>query len=279
MRFPIRFSKLSGTGNDFIVIDHRRALIPPDEQPAFARAVCRRNFSVGADGLILIEPSDDADFSWRFFNADGSAAGMCGNGARCAARFAHAQGIAPARMRFATAAGIIAAEVLEGGNTVRVGLTPPRGLALDIRLLLDGQERTVHFLDTGVPHVVLFSDEAEVPVHRWGRELRFHQRFQPAGANANFARVTGPHELAVRTYERGVEAETRACGTGATAAAVIGALLGHVEPPVTVTTSGGQRLAIDFRLHGQEGVRDLTLEGPALHIYDGELHADALAAS
>ena len=278
MRLPIRFSKLSGTGNDFIVIDHRRALIPPEEQASFARAVCRRNFSVGADGLILIESSEEADFAWRFFNSVGSAAEMCGNGARCAARFAHANGIAPARMRFATAAGIVAAEVLAGGDTVRVGLTPPRDLSLNIRLLLDGQERTVHFLNTGVPHVVLFTDGSEAPVQRWGRELRFHKRFQPAGANANFVQITGAHELTVRTYERGVEAETLACGTGATAAAVIAALLGHAQPPVTVTTSGGQRLTIDFRLADQQTVESLTLEGPALHIYDGELYADALAA-
>ncbi len=274
MHFPIRFSKMSGTGNDFIVIDHRRPVIEPDQQGAFAQAVCRRNFSVGADGLILIEDSDRADFAWRFFNADGSQAEMCGNGARCAARFAYQNGIAQAKMRFETLAGIIEAEVKD--SSVRIGLTPPQDLQLDIKLALADGTHTVHFVNTGVPHVVLFTDDPEMPVRDWGRQIRFHDRFQPAGTNANFVTVTGKHTLSVRTYERGVEDETKACGTGATAAAIIAALLDRVQPPVIVTTSGGQQLTIDFQRGGADTIGPLFLEGPALHIYDGELHEDAL---
>ncbi len=274
MNFPIRFSKMSGTGNDFIIIDHRRPVIPEQEQATFARAVCRRNFSVGADGLILIEEAASADFSWRFFNADGSLAEMCGNGARCAARFAALRGIAGTDMRFDTLAGTIKARV--DGETVTVGLTPPQDQRLDLAIVLAGQDRTIHFVNTGVPHVVMFTDLQDLPIKDWGREIRCHEMFQPAGTNVNFVQRTGPANLVVRTYERGVEDETMACGTGATAAAVIAAALGMIEPPVTVTTSGGQRLVIHFTLDEEKRARDLHLEGPALHIYDGELQEDAL---
>ncbi|MEW6427478.1 MAG: diaminopimelate epimerase [Thermodesulfobacteriota bacterium] len=275
MNFPIPFAKLNGTGNDFIVIDHRQPAIAVADQPGFARAVCRRNFSVGADGLILIENSDEADFSWRFYNADGSVAEMCGNGARCAARFAFLKGIAAAKMRFVTLAGIIRAEVTDG--SVMIGLTPPASLRLDTGLQLAGDAVTVDSVNTGVPHVVLFTgDNGEARVREWGRQIRFHDEFQPAGTNVNFVQVTGPDALHVRTYERGVEDETMACGTGATAAAVIAALRGRVRPPVKVTTSGGMQLVIHFRVEEDGVARDLALEGPAHFVYEGLLQPDAL---
>jgi diaminopimelate epimerase len=273
MQFPIEFTKMSGTGNDFILIDHRTPFLRREEMPAFARAVCERRFSVGADGLIFIEHSETADFRWQFLNADGSWAEMCGNGARCAARFAHDHGIAPARMRFETVAGLIEAEVT--GQSVKLKMTAPTGLRLHEKLSVNGQERVVHSLNTGVPHAVLFMEDIQqAPVLDLGRLIRFHEHFQPAGTNVNFVQQAG-NSLIVRTYERGVEGETLACGTGAVAAAIIAGLLGQMQPPVAVTTSGGEQLTIHYTLAGQE-ISGVYLEGPANFIYEGRLHAEAI---
>ena len=271
--FPIDFTKMSGTGNDFILIDHRTPFLTREEMPGFAKAVCERRVSAGADGLIFIEKSESADFRWQFLNGDGSWAEMCGNGARCAARFAHAKGIAPPRMRFETVAGLIEAEVT--GQSVKLRMTAPNGLRLHEKLLVNGHEQLVHSLNTGVPHAVLFvEDIQQAPVMELGRAIRFHEHFQPAGTNVNFVQqqATG---LVVRTYERGVEGETLACGTGAVAAAIIAGLLGQVRPPVSVTTSGGEQLIIHYALADQE-IGDVSLEGPAHFIYEGRLHAEAI---
>ncbi|MCG2822508.1 MAG: diaminopimelate epimerase [Desulfurivibrionaceae bacterium] len=274
MQFPIEFTKMSGTGNDFILIDHRTPFLSRDEMPGFAKAVCERRVSVGADGLILIENSESADFRWQFLNGDGSWAEMCGNGARCAARFAHDHGIAPARMRFETVAGIIEAEV--AGQSVKLKMTAPNGLRLHEKLLVNGEALVVHSLNTGVPHAVFFMEDIrQAPVLDWGRTLRFHEHFQPAGTNVNFVQQQGGNGLLVRTYERGVEGETLACGTGAVSSAIIAGLLGQVHPPVTVTTSGGEQLIIHYSLAGQK-ISDVSLEGPANFIYEGRLHAEAL---
>ncbi len=274
---PIAFTKMSGTGNDFIIIDHRDGFLDGIDIPAFVRTVCRRSFSVGADGVILIEEADNADFRWQFFNADGSRAEMCGNGARCAARFAFDRKIAPASMSFMTDAGMISAEIL--GANVKIRLTPPADIRLGMKVGLGGEEVEVHFINTGVPHVVYFvEDGRDVPVAEWGRLIRYHRDFQPAGTNVNFVRRLGGNSLLVRTYERGVEAETMACGTGAVASAIISALKAGVEPPVTVTTSGGARLVIHFSLSGGSLARGdgIFLEGPARTIYHGQLQSGAL---
>ena len=274
IQFPVAFTKMSGTGNDFILIDHRTPFLSREEMPGFARAVCERRVSVGADGLILIEKSESADFRWQFLNGDGSWAEMCGNGARCAARFAHTLGIAPARMRFETVAGIIEAEVT--GQSVKLKMTAPTGLRLHEKLPVNDQEQRVHCLNTGVPHAVLFMEDIQqAPVLDWGRTIRFHERFQPAGTNVNFVQHQGGNGLSVRTYERGVEGETLACGTGAVASAIIAGLLGQVQSPVAVTTSGGEKLTIHFSLVGQK-IADVYLEGPANFIYEGRLHAEAI---
>ncbi|MFC1524261.1 diaminopimelate epimerase [Thermodesulfobacteriota bacterium] len=277
MNFPITFTKMSGSGNDFIIIDHRTPFLDPDSLPAFTRAICTRKFSVGADGLILIEPSTEADFSWTFLNADGSSAEMCGNGARCAARYAYANSIAPASMRFMTTAGIIEAEVIH--EAVKLKMTTPESLVLDQKISIAGQTIPVHSINTGVPHAVHFVEEAQsVPVKEWGHAIRFHDLFQPAGANANFVEVIDRTALHVRTYERGVEDETLACGTGAVASAIIAALKHDVTPPVTVTTSGGEHLVIHFLLENltEPAIKGVHLEGPAHFIYEGQLDAEAI---
>ena len=283
-KYPISFAKMSGTGNDFIIIDHREPFITEADQSEFARIVCRRKFSVGADGLILIENSETADFRWQFYNPDGSRAEMCGNGARCAARFAFEKNIAPAAMRFETTAGDIEALVLDGaGKSVKIRLTAPEDLRLNMPMTVGGLEQTLHFINTGVPHtVVLVNDAGEVPVAQWGREIRFHDTFQPAGTNANFVQRVSNDTLMVRTYERGVESETLACGTGAVASALVIALLEQAKPPVTVITSGGEELTIHFSFKGEGTDRQLDLaegiflQGPAHIIYEGQLGLDGL---
>ncbi|MEA2085253.1 MAG: diaminopimelate epimerase [Thermodesulfobacteriota bacterium] len=279
MKFPVSFSKMSGTGNDFIIIDHRKPFIDKANLSDFARSVCQRKISVGADGLILIEESEKADFSWTFLNGDGSIAEMCGNGARCAARFAHAKGIAPEKMHFITLAGEIEAQVT--GRLVKIRLTRPIDLKLGLAVDISGSAQTVHSLNTGVPHAVIFTDNIKsAPVIEVGRTVRFHHLFQPAGTNVNFTQITG-NELHVRTYERGVEDETLACGTGAVASAIVAALLRHVAPPVKVTTSGGDQLLIHFDaigkvVNGQPEIKEVFLEGPANFIYEGRLGEEAL---
>lgn len=277
INFPVPFIKMSGAGNDFIVIDHRVALIPVTEQPEFVKQVCRRMFSVGADGLILIENSDVADFRWRFYNGDGSVAEMCGNGARCAARFAYHRGVAGSRMSFETLAGVIEAEICGDDDTVRLRMTKPHDFRTGLSVILDGQDKPLSFVNSGVPHAVLFMKEDEdVPVREWGKIVRFHPLFQPAGTNVNFVQNIGGNTIRVRTYERGVEDETMACGTGAVASALFAAIEGFAHSPVDVITSGGERLTILFDLEDGPRVENVFLQGPARIIYEGNLTAEAL---
>jgi diaminopimelate epimerase len=269
----IRFFKMSGAGNDFIVIDNRLGIINHDNCADFVSRVCRRGVSVGADGVILIENSDNADFKWHFFNADGSEAEMCGNGARCAARFAFLEGIAGEKLSFETLAGVINAEVL--GHRVKLGMSMPHGLELDIRLPIEGKEYTVNFINTGVPHTVKFVQELEnYDVHKMGKAIRFHPHFQPAGTNANFVVVRDRSHIDIRTYERGVEDETLACGTGSVAAALVAAAKGLVDSPVNLRTRSGGVLTVHFDKDGTD-FRNVYLEGEARVVYEGHLWEEA----
>jgi diaminopimelate epimerase len=269
----IPFIKMSGSGNDFILIDNRRRVLDGDQLADFVRRVCTRKVSVGADGLILIEPSSRVNFRWRFFNADGSEAEMCGNGGRCAARFAVLQGIAPPRLSFETLAGVIAAEV--EGRRVKVQMVRPFGMELHLKIKIDEQEHALHFLNTGVPHAVEIVEEArQVRVVDLGRKIRFHPRFQPAGANANFVQIIDRRHLKARTYERGVEEETLACGTGAVASTLIAAALGLVDSPVAVETSGGEILHIYFQRR-EKDFEGVFLEGDTRVVYEGNLWEEA----
>ena len=271
---PLPFCKMNGAGNDFIVIDHRIPLIPTESMAEFARLVCRRKFSVGADGLFLIEPSDCADFKWRFFNADGSEAEMCGNGARCVARFAFMHGIAGAQMRFETLAGIIEATVAE--SEVTITMTPAHSFRFDLPVEVVGQPFVVHSVDTGVPHIVLFVDQLDaIDVVGMGRLLRHHPLFAPAGTNVNFVEQLD-HGFRIRTYERGVEDETMACGTGVVAGALVAAARGLTDSPVEMITSGGVALTVEFSGGTGEKVDRVLLKGPAHLVYRGELAAEAL---
>jgi len=271
-RRGIPFSKLNGSGNDFLLVDNRDDVLDGIDRPGFASKVCDRSRSIGADGVILIESSRKADFRWDFYNADGSRAEMCGNGGRCAARFAAARKIAGRDMSFETDAGTVRASV--SGRRVKLQITPPEGLAVDRALSLAGKKYVYSFLDTGVPHAVLFvSDLERVDVAGVGRGIRRHKAFAPRGTNVNFVQ---PRDgaLWVRTYERGVEGETLACGTGAVASAILAAVRGLAEAPVPVRTRGGEMLTIHFEA-GKRDFGKVYLEGDTSWSCDGKIFEEA----
>ena len=271
MKIP--FMKMSGSGNDFILIDHRKPILNENQMKEFARKVCQRRVSVGADGLILIENTKKADFKWRFFNADGSDAEMCGNGGRCVARFAYLKGITGPSLKFETLAGVLSAQV--DGMRVKLEMTKPYGLKLDEKILIEGKEQTVSIINTGVPHIVQFVEEIEaVDVTLLGRSIRYHSQFSPAGTNANFVRLEGNDQLSIRTYERGVEGETLACGTGTVASALIAAFKGLVKSPVSVKTRGGEILTVHFEIEGGD-IRRVFFEGDVHIIYEAEMWEEA----
>jgi len=264
----IPFWKMQGAGNDFILVDDRARTFPVTDRNWIA-AVSRRRTGVGCEGVILIQPSQESSFCMRFFNPDGSEVEMCGNGARCVARLAHELGAAPANLTIETRAGILRAEVM--GQIVRLHLTPPGDWRLNGTLAVAGRELRYGFVNTGVPHVVARVENlTDWDVRAMGRAIRYHEAFAPAGANANFIIVTGPQSIRVRTYERGVEDETLACGTGIAASALIAARSGYVTPPVRVTAASGDVLTVDFTLTS-DGAGNVTLLGPAVHVFEGVL--------
>ncbi|SNR80409.1 diaminopimelate epimerase [Desulfurobacterium atlanticum] len=272
----LEFSKLEGTGNDFIIIDNRENWISnflsekniPIE--VFVKTVCNRKKGVGADGLILIENSETVNFRWQFFNSDGSTATMCGNGARCAARYAYEKGIAPEKMQFETGAGIIKATV--SCKTVKVLLTRPYDINLHLKVPTESKEIAGAFLNTGVPHFVIFVDNIEnVDVNSIGKEIRYHKLFQPEGTNVNFAEYKNG-KLYVRTYERGVEGETLACGTGSVASAIAFSKLFGATSPVKVLTRSGEELTVYF----DENLKEVYLEGNTSWICDGTIKEEIL---
>ncbi len=271
MRIP--FTKMSGSGNDFILIDHREPFLKEDGLKDFVQKVCQRRVSIGADGLILIERSEKADFKWRFYNSDGSEPEMCGNGGRCVARFAHLRGIAGPSLKFETLAGILSATV--DGKRVKLEMTKPSGRKLDEILRVDRRKEVFSFLNTGVPHAVLFREDLEkLNVVKIGRAIRRHSHFAPAGTNVNFARVEKGASLSVRTYERGVEDETLACGTGVVASALIAAFKGLVKSPVSVKTRGGEMLTVHFEIEDKE-VKRVFFEGDVHIVYEAEMWEEA----
>ncbi|MFQ5587766.1 MAG: diaminopimelate epimerase [Nitrospiria bacterium] len=274
---PIPFWKLSGCGNDFIIIDYRRPMPSQDEMRLFVSKVCRRGLSVGADGVILIKPSTVADYGWHYYNADGGEVDMCANGTRCAARFAYENNIASAKHCFETKAGIVNAEVLqENGVKVRVQLPDPSPVHLGMEIELGDQTLEGHFVNTGVEHVVYFVEDLEkTDVIGIGRKTRYHHLFAPGGTNANFACVTDPHKMIIRTYERGVENETLACGTGCIAAALVATARQKISPPVSLLTRGGMTLEVDFKQDGSS-FKEVCLTGDARVIYKGEIEQEAL---
>ena len=264
---------MSGSGNDFVIIDNRKKVLEDVRLTDFIQNVCRRKMSVGADGVILIEPAEKKDFQWRFFNSDGSRAEMCGNGARCAARFAFLNGIAGPDMVFGTDAGDIQATVK--AEKVRVRMTDPFDYNPLIKLTVDGREMEMSSINTGVPHAVIrVEDLSAVDVVDIGRGVRLHNAFAPAGTNVNFISPQSGKQVAIRTYERGVEGETLACGTGAVAGALVYAIHSGADSPVDMITQSGSCLTVYFQKEG-DACSDVFLEGDARVIYTASLTPDA----
>ena len=270
---PIPFYKMSGAGNDFIIIDNRDGKVKDTILTDFIRGVCRRKMSAGADGLILIETSETYDFRWRFYNSDGSKAEMCGNGARCAARFAHVTGIAGSVLSFETDAGVVSAQIND--RLVKVRMPEPSDLKLAYPLELSQQSLEISSINTGVPHVVVMVEHVnDIDVIAVGRKIRFHQSFAPAGTNVNFVQRQKGNSIEIRTYERGVEDETLACGTGAIASAIISASQFGMTSPIDVRTHSGVYLSIHFEF--KEGqFSNIRMEGDARIIYLGKLQPEA----
>ena len=268
MEMKIKFWKMHGAGNDFILV-HDRVRRFPSSDHRWIRHICSPHDGIGAEGLILLQSSDKASFLMRFFNPDGSEADMCGNGLRCAARLACDLGIGEKKMTIQTRSGILKALIVKKG--ARVAMPLASGIRLNFPVRAAGQYIMCNFINMGVPHVVAETDNlAAVDLQNIGPLLRRHKDFAPRGTNVDYMKITGAHSLSVRTYERGVETETLACGTGITACAVIAALLDKVAPPVRVKCRHGDTLEVDYKMNAKK-IKDITLLGPAEHVFQGEI--------
>ncbi|MBK1830345.1 diaminopimelate epimerase [Verrucomicrobiaceae bacterium R5-34] len=266
----IPFQKMNGAGNDFVVIDNRDLKFQlSKEQIAL---LCDRQRGVGADGLLAVEPAEKgADFKFRYYNADGGEAEMCGNGARCFGKYTAALlGEGTSLVTFETIAGTLSAQII--GDNVCIAMSEPFDLALHTDIKVDGLDAEVHVINTGVPHVVVFVDDLKnTDVLKYGAALRYHEHFAPAGTNVNFTQVLDAQHIAIRTYERGVEGETLACGTGMTACALIHHLLNDAASPVSVDVEGGETLEIGFIPESDKPFTGVTLTGPADFVFAGEI--------
>jgi len=268
---PVRFVKMHGAANDFVLIDDREGSFPIGDQQLLAALGSPRT-GIACEGIILVQRSMAADFRMVFFNPDGSEADLCGNGARCVAAFAREIGAAKDdKMAFETRAGLVEAEVLDA-ERVKVWMPDPK----DRRYGLDVEGFAGNFLVAGVPHFVVGCDEVlELDVNRLGRRLRYAQAFAPAGTNVDFAQFCPPSTVFLRTYERGVEAESGACGTGSMATAIVGVETLGMTLPVDVHTSQGFVLTIGSDLR-RDGSRGFTLTGPVKRVFDGVADLDQL---
>lgn len=254
-----KFYKYQGAGNDFIIVDNRQQQFD-SSNAGLIEFLCHRRFGIGADGLMTLENVSEYDFKMAYFNSDGYEASMCGNGGRCIVAFANMLGIIGNNTRFLAADGAHDA-IIDSAGLVNLHMID----VTSIQTLVDG-----YFLNTGVPHIVHFVDDLHVvDVEIEGRQLRYDARFQPEGANANFVKQNGNH-LTVYTYERGVECETLACGTGITAAALSAAVkTGINEGNFYITAKGGE-LEVSFK-RGEKSFFDIWLKGPAEMVYEGSI--------
>lgn len=301
MKKTISFYKLTAAGNDFVLIDNRKNVVAESEHSKLAAKLCDRRYSIGGDGLILLENSSKADFRMRYYNSDGSFASMCGNGGRSISKFAYELGVVDKKMTFETDAGLITAEI-KSDNVVNLALYDPKNLKINEKIEVEDKTLTVSSLNTGVPHAVVFVDDIEnIDVKKYGKIIRFHKHFAPDGTNVNFVKVDKNNTILVRTYERGVEDETLACGTGVTASAIISIILNKVESPVHIITRGKDNLYVSckiddgmqiekkriFKENEKAGIKvdyskikdstlisDVFLEGPAIVAFKGTVDVD-----
>ena len=262
----IDFYKMVASGNDFVVVDNTHQLVK--DPGGFAKRICDRHEGVGADGVLLYERSQKGDFKMRILNADGSEAEACGNGFRCIALYASEKMGFPSRVRFESLAGFITAEIKRG--RVRVEMPKPTVMKLRNELIVSRKRLHYSFVNTGVPHAVIFVEGLDqMDTEELGRAIRYHKKFEPRGTNVDFVEVNGNDLIHVRTFERGVEAETKACGTGSVASAILAFLVHHLKTPVRVVTRSGETLIIDFKVQGKK-ISEVTLEGDARFVYEGK---------
>jgi diaminopimelate epimerase len=289
----LEFAKLSGSGNDFICLDNLAGrfndlLDNPARVEHFAKVLCDRGIAIGADGLVFACPSEvpeHADLGARFFEPDGSETELCGNGTACFAHWAIGNGWSPGEeLRILTSAGMVRAQDCEDGY-VRACIPLPEGIQRDLQVQADDRTFACDFAITGVPHLIIYVEDVdELEVAHWGPILRHHPQYQPRGVNANFVEVLREGELAVRTFEFGVEAETLACGTGSSAAAILAALrfgwgaeYTKGDKPVRIRSRGGDVLRVWFELADDGAVTDLCLETIVRRIYTGTADPDLVA--
>ncbi len=267
------FTKLQGSGNDFILFDFIDEKTPLSaEDPVFIKKVCRRKTGIGSDGVLILESSDLHDFRMRIFNPDGSEVSMCGNGARCCALY-YCRKKSLEHTKFETGAGIMKAS-LNGKRGIRLSLPSPYGARLDFPVKLGNKKLNLSFVNSGVEHTIVEVESTdETDVTGLGRKIRFHDEFAPLGTNVDFVEKTGPNSINVRTYERGVEDETLACGTGVVASAVIEGLKGKVQSPVDVKTRGGEVMKVFFSISEEGGndlrFSDIELQGEVESVFRG----------
>lgn len=256
------FAKYHGLGNDFIVIDDRQETFPIDDNVLIAH-LCNRRKGIGADGLILLQESFKADYWMRIFNADGKEAEMCGNGLRCCMAFMRDQGIALTENQILVSGRIYTCRFVDDLISVDMGRT--REVSWNISVSIFGKEVSVHYIHTGVPHGVIFVDDVdEIDVASEGKEVRWHPMFQPKGVNVNFVSELPSGMLKMRTFERGVEQETLACGTGASAVAMAASkMLGYASPMKILTASNE---IIEIRLSEDE---EIEMIGSATFVFKG----------
>ena len=267
----VRFWKLEGAGNDFLGLDGRAGGFKLKRQQI--ADLCDRRRGVGADGVLVVEKPKvrGADFRMRYYNSDGGEAEMCGNGARCFALLARAvSGRKGNELRVQTQAGLLTLRM--SGREVQVSMTEPTKLRLGKKVVVAGRKLAVDFLNTGVPHAVLFVRSVRsIDVAKQGRAIRYHSAFAPSGTNVNFVEIGRGNRIHVRTYERGVEGETLACGTGVVAASILSNLRRGLRSPTLVTTRGGDNVRVGFSMENGHA-RKVTLQGPARIVYRGVLH-------
>ena len=264
----IPFWKMHGAGNDFLLVNNLKGDFPILDTP-WVKKISHRKTGVGCEGVILIETSEIADFRMRFINPDGHEVEMCGNGARCIARLAIDLGIGPKEMTIETQAGPLKAKVTQ--KSVCLQMTDPTDWKIGKSLQVDAQPFDYSYVNSGVPHVVVEVEALEnFDVQFVGAKIRHHQNFLPMGTNVDFIEVTGRHTLDVRTYERGVEAETLACGTGIVASGLVAGKLGKVMPPLRIRCASGDVLDVDYDTT-KNSAENVKLTGPAEYVFKGEL--------
>ena len=281
MTHVIPFTKMVGTGNDFIVVDARHNGFAKlrRQWKTISQTLCDRHQGIGSDGILVLERSKNALATMRIFNPDGSEAEMCGNGARCVAlyltRTTPRSRAASSAVTFETLAGIMSARVKD--SRVALRMSNPRDIRLNQQLKLHGKLMRYHFINTGVPHAVFpMANLQTIDVNTLGEQLRFHDAFRPQGSNINFM-TKRRSPLRVRTYERGVEHETLACGTGMVATAIISVLAAHPKGRyhrIRIQPMSGEHVTVSFtaaQIRGRWAIHDVVLEGLARYVFDGQV--------